>query len=273
MELEELRQRWKSIHTGTQQVQQQMWDRVAEDYYARPLPDFSTDPFLQLIEAHCAPKPDWRSLDIGCGAGRYTLALAQRVACSVGVDLSPRMIGFAQRRAASMGAANTRFLCLDWGTADINSLGFSGTFDLVFAHMTPAICDYDTFDRMNACSRHWCILEKHTRRRDKVLDRALEAAGLAGFGASPDDQGLLYAFAYLWLQGYSPQVFYRESVSHWKQPQQAMAAWCLDRARLRQPLDTWQEQAIRAAVEGCAENGQVEETMTSMVATLLWSVQ
>ena len=51
-----------------------------------------------------------------------------------------------------------------------------------------------------------------------------------------------------------------------------MTAWCLDRARLQGPLTGAQEQTIRRAVAARAENGIVEEVLTSQVVTLYWQV-
>jgi ubiquinone/menaquinone biosynthesis C-methylase UbiE len=48
-----------------------------------------------------------RILQIGCGVGRFEVALAPHVALAVGVDIAPKMIEAAQRRAA--GLTNVRF--------------------------------------------------------------------------------------------------------------------------------------------------------------------
>jgi 2-polyprenyl-3-methyl-5-hydroxy-6-metoxy-1,4-benzoquinol methylase len=63
---------------------QEVWSHNA--YYHRWL--------LQQMPAHSQ-----RALDVGCGAGRLTRALAQRAAAVDGVDLSPNMIDVAQARS------------------------------------------------------------------------------------------------------------------------------------------------------------------------------
>jgi ubiquinone/menaquinone biosynthesis C-methylase UbiE len=66
-------------------------------------------------------------LDFGCGTGRLSVALAPLVARATGVDLSPKMIEVARRRAA--GIANTVFAVSEgW------ALPFpDASFDLVVA--------------------------------------------------------------------------------------------------------------------------------------------
>lgn len=45
-------------------------------------------------------------LDVGCGSGRYAVAAAECGAQVVGVDLSPRMLALARRRARDHGVAD-----------------------------------------------------------------------------------------------------------------------------------------------------------------------
>ena len=95
MTLEELRACWRGTDQNSGSLQRQIWDRVAEDYYRPEVPDFNTDPFLRQVETFVPLDRPVCSLDIGCGAGRYTLALARRGGRSVGVDVPPRRIALA----------------------------------------------------------------------------------------------------------------------------------------------------------------------------------
>lgn len=76
-----------------------------------------------------------RALDVGCGDGLLTRALADRGLTTVGVDISPGMIDLAQRRSG----ANPR---LDYRVADVMSDHWaSTTYDFVvsisMAHHVP----------------------------------------------------------------------------------------------------------------------------------------
>ncbi|MDX6200311.1 MAG: hypothetical protein QOJ79_3462 [Actinomycetota bacterium] len=68
-------------------------------------------------------------LDIGCGTGKSTRAVARRATegSALGVDLSARMLELARERTAQEGLANARF---DQADAQVHSFQ-AGAFDLV----------------------------------------------------------------------------------------------------------------------------------------------
>jgi SAM-dependent methyltransferase len=77
------------------------------------------DAFLEMLPT--APDQSW--LDVACGPGIVTRALAGRVGSIVGVDLTPAMVDAARRESA--GVANARF-----ELADASRLPFpDGSFD------------------------------------------------------------------------------------------------------------------------------------------------
>ncbi|HET8550712.1 MAG TPA: methyltransferase domain-containing protein [Bryobacteraceae bacterium] len=70
------------------------------------------------------PQPGERILDIGCGTGHLTNAIAERGAEVVGLDASPDMLGQARRNYP-----NLRFVL-----ADASSFRFDESFDAVFSN-------------------------------------------------------------------------------------------------------------------------------------------
>jgi SAM-dependent methyltransferase len=86
---------------------------------------------LKALET-LAPKAGERVADIGCGCGRTTLQLAERVGATgaaVGLDISRPMLEVARRRAEAAGLAQARFVEADAQTADLDA----GAFDAVFS--------------------------------------------------------------------------------------------------------------------------------------------
>ena len=57
--------------------------------------------------------PDMTVLDIGCGPGTITVALAEAVGSAIGVDVEPSAIDLARHLAASLDVANLRFIEAD----------------------------------------------------------------------------------------------------------------------------------------------------------------
>ena len=86
---------------------------------------------LKTIEA-LAPRAGERIIDVGCGAGQTSLALAQAIGSKgtiIGCDISRPLLDLARRRAADAGVANVSFI-----EADVQTHVFApATFDAVFS--------------------------------------------------------------------------------------------------------------------------------------------
>lgn len=79
------------------------------------------------------PKPGWRVLDVGCGLGDTTQAIAHAVGPGgevVGVDAAARMLEIARLETAEAGIANARF---DVADVQLDQLGDG--FDMAFSRM------------------------------------------------------------------------------------------------------------------------------------------
>ncbi len=71
-----------------------------------------------------APQPAEAILDIGCGTGQLTKAIAESGARVVGIDKSPEMIE----------AARQNFPAIDFRVADASDFSFAQPFDAVFSN-------------------------------------------------------------------------------------------------------------------------------------------
>lgn len=118
-------------------VQKQFTKTVVE--FAR-LAQRDTPEILSEHVAFGRPQAGDVTLDVCCGPGALTLALAPRVCFARGVDLTEAMLREAAASAREQGAQNVAFDC-----ADAEALPYSdGAFDLVtcryaFHHMTKPV--------------------------------------------------------------------------------------------------------------------------------------
>lgn len=84
----------------------------------------------KVLEA-LAPMPGERILDVGCGSGDTSLAIARRVGASgavTGLDISGTLLAVARRRAAEQGVA------AEFIEADAQSYAFAGAaYDALFS--------------------------------------------------------------------------------------------------------------------------------------------
>ena len=85
--------------------------------------------FLDLLAAE--PLGRSRVLDVGCGAGRLSLALAAAARWVIGLDREAHLVQEARRRAAAAGLANVEF-----HEADVEAGGYERWRpDLITAHL------------------------------------------------------------------------------------------------------------------------------------------
>jgi SAM-dependent methyltransferase len=86
------------------------------------------DELNRILIEHCAVRPGENVLDVGCGGGLTSLALAEAAGPSgrvLGVDVSPVILEIA--RARGRDVANLDFRLADAGAEDLGE----GTFDLI----------------------------------------------------------------------------------------------------------------------------------------------
>lgn len=269
-DLDILKKQW--VQSRDPETQIHMWNQSAPNYEKKEIPSLSEDDFLHLIAQQVNLNRKMKCLDIGCGAGIYSLALAPYVHSVLGVDISPEMIAACNRKAAAAGYENASFSCVDWDTLDLKKDGFYHGFDLVFARMTPAICDYDSFEKMVNCSRRYGFLESNIKRQDAGMDHALSLIHIRS-DEKPQDEKLNNCRHYLELHGIRSQVFYRQEI--WKpiRTVENAISWCLDRAKLSRPITDEDRTIIRNHFTSIAEDGMIRDTVHTTVATLFWEMQ
>ncbi|HET9640810.1 MAG TPA: class I SAM-dependent methyltransferase [Allosphingosinicella sp.] len=82
------------------------------------------EPFVPLLLEEIGPVAGRRILDVGCGAGAVTLAMAGRGASGVGLDISAPLIEAARARAERLGLTTAEFVRDDAQTHRFGAAGF-----------------------------------------------------------------------------------------------------------------------------------------------------
>lgn len=71
----------------------------------------------ELAVDYALPEPGGTVLDLYCGAGTISLALARRAGQVIGAEIVPEAVENARRNAARNGIGNAEFICADAGDA------------------------------------------------------------------------------------------------------------------------------------------------------------
>ncbi len=70
---------------------------------------------LEAALADVETKPEYRLLDVGCGAGVFTFGFANRISHAIGVDISTRSVEFCTKHKKEKGKVNCDFILVGQG--------------------------------------------------------------------------------------------------------------------------------------------------------------
>lgn len=271
MKLTEIYKKW-SLPQGSKQASVDMWDSMALSYDKGDFPSIDTDSFLKILKSYCMFDKNSVVLDVGCGTGRYSVALAQHCKQVIGIDLSPGMLEVAREKAESLGIENVEFLCLDWHELDLPDAGYEKAFDLVFARMTPAIQSADTFMKLSQASRGWCAMAKPTKRTDLVSDAVKALIGIDQ-NRERSDESIPYAFELLWKNGMLPQFEYEKQQWNMLKSLDDAFGTYINRLKISRELSREEEEKAKAYLISIAENGFISEQVDTIISTMYWRVK
>ncbi|MFA0816539.1 MAG: class I SAM-dependent methyltransferase [Anaerofustis sp.] len=270
MNQDEIRSLWKTKEPN-RQAASDLWDSMAKQYSEYRMPTFEEDPFLKLVDRLGVLQPNAAVLDVGCGSGRYSLAMADRCKSVTGVDLSQKMLELALREKEQRNIRNVNFMQTDWHLADLTEMEMAHRYDLVFAHMTPAIQSAETFEKMNKACKGTCIMVKPTRRTDPVSDAVRELADIPSKKESGESD-LMYAFGLLWQQGYEPKVEYRKEEWDMKKTLDEAYGLYINRMKSYRNISADTEEVLKDYIRSLSIDGIVHEVVNTTIVTLYWNV-
>jgi SAM-dependent methyltransferase len=140
------------------------WDQRAERLAERMTASPQGDPFLARLGRLTGPRTT--VLDVGCGPGRFSLAIAPRVERVVAVDPSPAMLAILGRRAERKRITNVITVEGRWEDVDV------APADVVFAsYVLPIVDDAPRFlTKLDASARRHVLLYLGAFSMDGILD-------------------------------------------------------------------------------------------------------
>ena len=98
---------------------------------------------LELALTHGVDFKGKEVIDLGCGAGAYTLRLARLARQVTALDISPGMLGRVREQAEEQRLTNITCICKDW-----MDYPRENRFDIAFCSLTPALSSEEAFDKL-----------------------------------------------------------------------------------------------------------------------------
>ena len=268
MKLEEIRKQWRNPpqEPGAAVA---LWNSQADDPTYHRMPTFKNNAFLQLLLRERMVEPDFTTLDLGCGCGVYTIALAGCVRRAVGIDISPRMLENGNKLIKDGHLANAELRQADWNTVDADAEGLREGFDLVFTHTSPAVSDAASLEKLISASRGFCAVCNPTHMGEPVLE---DLPLLIGQSESDNfcRSSIIYMLDMLLQLGYLPKLDYEKQVWPMDQPLEQAYRYYLGRLSMGTPLEADAEKAVRERLASIAVEGHVKDNIDATVTTVYW---
>ena len=250
---------------------QKFWDLRADEFNAIIDKKGDKDDLINYLISKDAVNIESNVLDIGCGAGKYLLEFAKVAKNITGIDISPKMISYAQSNVRNKNYNNVEFKITPWQGLNIDELQWKNKYDLVFASMTPAINSKENLIKMNEASRKVCFMSGFVYRKDSVRDELVRR--IVGINNKKRyENNIYYAFNILWNMGIYPEIVYKDV--EWNKKiniKQAIEMYTL----LLQKYNLNNEfikQQVEEHLEEININGEIEENINAKIAWMFWKV-
>lgn len=246
------------------------WDSQAERFALRPVPSWKSDRLLRRISKYSMLSKDSTVLDIGCGAGRYSVALSSKCKKLTATDISSEMLACAEAASLKNKRTNIDFKLTDWHNLSISDIGWHNKFDLVFANMTAAIRSPEDFDKMLSAGRNWGICTAPLYRQDFVLD-FLRNDVLNKPQKFDMKNTFEYAFKKLRELDLLPGIEYRRENRIDEFDTEYAFGFYISRLSMDETLSESEKREIKKAIDSLAKFGKIENAVSTLTFTLLWS--
>ncbi|MGD9807881.1 MAG: class I SAM-dependent methyltransferase [Deferribacterales bacterium] len=129
---------------------EKMWDKKAESYPRyNPSKDTFEAKIIEMIKERGVPLSGSSILDVGCGSGKFSIALAKECGSLHGIDISGVMLRILQEDALAEGVDNITTEKTGWEEFE----GKGDTYDIVFCSTTPAVREPEAYQAVHGMAR------------------------------------------------------------------------------------------------------------------------
>lgn len=186
------------------------WDNRAQMFDKRaatPEAVSRKEHILSMLRKTGALKPSSRVLDVGAGSGAWAISMAEMGASVVALEPSDGMVEILRGKIAAQGFGpdQIRIMQQTWQDVDLEKEGLAGQFDLVFASMSPGVCDPATLEKVMKASRNFCYLSTFSGGSPRSCYNDLWR-DITGQHLESTSWDFIYPFTYVYALGYRPRI-------------------------------------------------------------------
>lgn len=244
------------------------WNGLAEKFCSYEIPTVENNEFLGLLQREGMLNHNGCALDIGCGGGKYSLALSPYFQKVIGTDISENMIRGAREKCSEEKIGNVDFLEISWEELNAEKMGWENKFDLVFAHMTPAVNEEATINKLRFVSKDWCAVTKSVYRKSEVAEKINEICG--GVYNDHGEGELNRLIGLLWSEGITPNIFYEHLTWKDTRSKDQTAENYIKRMSIKKDLTEKEKNEIIGYFDAIAVNDTVTEDTKVIECTVYW---
>jgi hypothetical protein len=254
------------------------WNLRASSYAEHSESEESRDRRNQImtwLENEGALQLKFQALDIGAGPGNFSVPLSRKVAEVVALEPAEEMVSILERRIGDGGSENVRFVQKTWEEVDLIAEGWRGSFDLVFASMSPGVSNPDMLEKMIAASRTFCYLSGWSGGRWGKWGLAQSELWPEIFqeelGDYPSD--ILYPFGMLYALGYRPQLRFYQPRVHLEMSAEEAIEGLVDHFNRYEEIGPAIRRTITSYVQRHSRAGTFSQESTTCQGFMLWRVE
>lgn len=254
----------KTDETGTEEFAQK-WDERAKRFYEGQLKGnhYLPNKVTKLLTDKGIITSKSTLLDIGAGAGRYTIPLAKEAKSMLALDFSNEMLRYLKKVSDDRSVTNIRTRQLPWPTQEALE-----QVDVAFSAMCPCTRSLEALKQMSNIAREYAVITQMTRMTDNIIDKLIDKDLIEINPNDPHNNRDLTQsyFNILWELGYEPEInFIVDERTDRIDKQVAIIDY-------KERYDHVDGSVIEEVIERFTENEEVKIVRTTRLAVISWDV-